>query len=743
MNEDNIEKAPNVPAFVRFVASTIPMVFDDSMSYYEALANLVHYIQDTVDVVNNNATVTEEYIQLTKDMKEYMDHYFDNLDVQAEINNKLDQMAVDGTLTRLINAYVDDYMNETIIPTVNNQNIRISAVEGRVNALSSFAPIPVTSTSAMTDTTKTYVLTTDGDWYYYDSGTSTWLSGGTYQAAAIGDGTVSFSSLVSEIGNNIYTQSSDVTLLGKYTTGWDTNVATLNFTNPIFIKAGTTITVSNDFVANYKWGIRHVSTNGIALPSGTSGFIKAVNTDTTFTLTEDTVCVIMWQPIDEDWSSTTYTVNRNHYLNDDDISLTFYYPKLETNKLVDLDINYLKSAMFSGALAGTSFIYQPNIRLTLIARPIKSSADIVVNITDNDFDYGIITWDLSNGIDNRVKLTDTGWLNGVQRVIPANTYFTISCKRHDSGNFQNYPNIRNLLSLRSFSTLNETKSYVDAYISGVGTYNYFGENLDLQFKHGYEYSELYSTGHATTGLQGMDIYNSEYICQLYHGGTIELLDYATGNQLSVIQNVNFNHGDTCQFSNTFYDAGDLLPLLYVTSDITPSVVYVVRIRDLNTASIVKSYTLDMGAGYYAGHCYDFANHLMYSFGYKQNEFHTNTGGTNNVIISVYDMNQETLISGTNYSLQLLDRWEVPFIYCIQGQKFLNGKCYLASSYLMAEQHSRIYVYDPITKQMVALFDDMPNAIGLAELEDFAFVKGTNKYEMVVVKDSKYMKLSFD
>ena len=53
MNEDKIEKAPNVPAFVRFVASTIPMVFDDSMSYYEALANLVHYIQDTVDVVNN------------------------------------------------------------------------------------------------------------------------------------------------------------------------------------------------------------------------------------------------------------------------------------------------------------------------------------------------------------------------------------------------------------------------------------------------------------------------------------------------------------------------------------------------------------------------------------------------------------------------------------------------------------------------------------------------------------------
>ena len=104
---DNIEKQPPVPPFVRFVASAVPMVFDNSLSYYEALSAMWKYLNDTVNVINNNATVTEEYIQLTKDMKVYMDTYFENLDVQEEINNKLDVMAEDGTLSAIISEYLN------------------------------------------------------------------------------------------------------------------------------------------------------------------------------------------------------------------------------------------------------------------------------------------------------------------------------------------------------------------------------------------------------------------------------------------------------------------------------------------------------------------------------------------------------------------------------------------------------------------------------------------------------------
>lgn len=98
-----IEKAHDVPPFVRYCSAIIPTMFDDSLSYYEALCALNNFIQkNLVEVINNNASVTEEYIKLAEDLKVYVENYFDNLDVQEEINNKLDQMAEDGTLTEII-----------------------------------------------------------------------------------------------------------------------------------------------------------------------------------------------------------------------------------------------------------------------------------------------------------------------------------------------------------------------------------------------------------------------------------------------------------------------------------------------------------------------------------------------------------------------------------------------------------------------------------------------------------------
>lgn len=103
MNEDKPSVMPPVPPFVRFVASAVPMVFDDSLSYYEALCALWKYVSDMTDVINNNATLEEEYILKFNELKSFVDNYFDNLDVQDEINNKLDAMAEDGSLEELIN----------------------------------------------------------------------------------------------------------------------------------------------------------------------------------------------------------------------------------------------------------------------------------------------------------------------------------------------------------------------------------------------------------------------------------------------------------------------------------------------------------------------------------------------------------------------------------------------------------------------------------------------------------------
>ena len=91
---------PNLPPFVSFCTASVPMVFDNSMSYYECLCALTKFIQGLVDTVNVNA-------ELLQQLEDYVKNYFDNLDVQEEINNKLDDMAEQGQLAEIIAAYLE------------------------------------------------------------------------------------------------------------------------------------------------------------------------------------------------------------------------------------------------------------------------------------------------------------------------------------------------------------------------------------------------------------------------------------------------------------------------------------------------------------------------------------------------------------------------------------------------------------------------------------------------------------
>ena len=136
INEKIVHAAP-VPPFVRFVASAVPMVFDNSLSYYECLCALWKWMQDNlVGVINHNATVTEYYIDLDLEtralfnqLKTYVDTYFDNLDVQDEINNKLDEMAEAGTLQEIITAYIQSNVAWTF-DTVADMKLATNLVDG-------------------------------------------------------------------------------------------------------------------------------------------------------------------------------------------------------------------------------------------------------------------------------------------------------------------------------------------------------------------------------------------------------------------------------------------------------------------------------------------------------------------------------------------------------------------------------------------------------------------------------------
>ena len=86
----------------------LPTSFVDSMSYFDMLAWLCNYIQDTlIPAVNDCGEAVEELQAKYEELKAYVDNYFENLDVQEEINNKLDDMAESGELTSLITQYLE------------------------------------------------------------------------------------------------------------------------------------------------------------------------------------------------------------------------------------------------------------------------------------------------------------------------------------------------------------------------------------------------------------------------------------------------------------------------------------------------------------------------------------------------------------------------------------------------------------------------------------------------------------
>ena len=95
----NIQKIKPSGIFTNYIFKSIPLAFDESLSYYEVLCGVLDKLKTQEEVINNNADLLAE-------LESYVKNYFDNLDVQEEINNKLDEMAEDGTLENLISQYI-------------------------------------------------------------------------------------------------------------------------------------------------------------------------------------------------------------------------------------------------------------------------------------------------------------------------------------------------------------------------------------------------------------------------------------------------------------------------------------------------------------------------------------------------------------------------------------------------------------------------------------------------------------
>ena len=214
----------------------------DAITNYELICKITEYLNN---VINNQNEVQDLASELVTGYNNLLNY------VNDEINNKLDEMAEDGSLTNLIKNYVDPIINTF----ENNVTDQLESFDNRLSAVASGSPIPVASTSSMTDTSRVYVNTTDGKWYYYDG--DSWEIGGTYQATGIGENTVSYNELSKLLENKLYKTitADDILWLQNYNVYQGNIVSGANIvtSRAFLMPKGGTIAINSDFDARITW----------------------------------------------------------------------------------------------------------------------------------------------------------------------------------------------------------------------------------------------------------------------------------------------------------------------------------------------------------------------------------------------------------------------------------------------------------------------------------------------------------
>lgn len=117
-------KPRNFREWCNHTIPVLPQVYGDELSYYELLNKVIEKSNELGDTIN--------------ELIEYVNHYFDSLDIQKMIDKKLDEMAQDGTLADLINNVIFSKLNKsvnkravkcvTVLEMVNDMDISLNDI---------------------------------------------------------------------------------------------------------------------------------------------------------------------------------------------------------------------------------------------------------------------------------------------------------------------------------------------------------------------------------------------------------------------------------------------------------------------------------------------------------------------------------------------------------------------------------------------------------------------------------------
>lgn len=130
-----------------YTIGILPSSYKISLTYEEQLEEVMKFIRDEIiPKFNQNSAALGELQEKFVELVQYVDDYFSELNLQSEVDTKLEEMVEDGTLAEIINQEIFGQINEDITSlksfqntmtttTIPNLTERVAANETSINDL--------------------------------------------------------------------------------------------------------------------------------------------------------------------------------------------------------------------------------------------------------------------------------------------------------------------------------------------------------------------------------------------------------------------------------------------------------------------------------------------------------------------------------------------------------------------------------------------------------------------------------
>ena len=119
----------NLTPFKWYVLENFPFIEADfdALTNWQLFCKLGKEMNKIINSVNVSGDQVETLTTAFNNLQNYVNNYFDNLDVQDEINNKLDELVNNGTLSNLLEPFFSN-INKSILDLENNKRNKSSLI---------------------------------------------------------------------------------------------------------------------------------------------------------------------------------------------------------------------------------------------------------------------------------------------------------------------------------------------------------------------------------------------------------------------------------------------------------------------------------------------------------------------------------------------------------------------------------------------------------------------------------------